>query len=349
MMPRRRRDASRIAGSSAATSWSGRPLGQARRHASSTRPPPRRVRAPAPARPPSPSAARHAARQRRGSRACASSSTTRCASARAIARRGPSAVRCTSAGSVSHSACQPPTARSCSCGIAASIVATSPGACTAAATASADATGLRLCGIDDDPPRPGAAGSATSPTSVCASSAMSRPILPSDAARQAQRAGDGRRAAAFAVPGHLGHAQAETCGQGVGHGRSRSAQARQRARGAAKLQIARIRRGPRPGAPARASSALDPPRGLRHRTSWAWPAAARCGRRSAWRRDARARAAAAAAATAERRQDRRRPRRPQLQHERRVHHVLAGGAPVHVPGRVRIGGDHRVSAAGPAG
>ena len=68
-------------------------------------------------------------------------------------RAAASPVRCTNSGSVCHSACQPPTPRSCSCGIAASIVATSPGARTAAAIAMTARTGFRLCGIDDEPPR----------------------------------------------------------------------------------------------------------------------------------------------------------------------------------------------------
>ena len=78
---------------------------------------------------------------------------------------------------VGHSACQPPAARSCSCGIAASIVATRPGVRIAPATAVTARTGFCLCGIDDEPPLPCA--SKASPTSDCASMVRSRPILPS--------------------------------------------------------------------------------------------------------------------------------------------------------------------------
>ena len=104
-------------------------------------------------------------------------STSRPAIACAIACAEPDSTR-TSSGSVSHSACHPPRPRSCSCGIAANIVATSPGARTAAASATAQATGLRFCGIVEEPPRPGADGSAASAISLCASSETSRAILP---------------------------------------------------------------------------------------------------------------------------------------------------------------------------
>ena len=94
----------------------------------------------------------------------------------AAAARAAPAVSDTSSGSVGHSACHPPSPRSCSCGIAASIVATRPGARTAAASTTDACTGFCLCGIADEwPPFP----SAASPTSVCASSDTSRAILPS--------------------------------------------------------------------------------------------------------------------------------------------------------------------------
>ena len=51
-----------------------------------------------------------------------------------------------------HSACHEPAARSCSCAIAPSSVAASPGACCAHASAQIAATGLRLCGIAEEPP-----------------------------------------------------------------------------------------------------------------------------------------------------------------------------------------------------
>ena len=73
-----------------------------------------------------------------------------------------------------HSACQAPAARSCSCSMQASRVATSPGACLAHARADTAATGLRLCGIEDEPP---GAVSRTSPTSVWASRTTSPAAL----------------------------------------------------------------------------------------------------------------------------------------------------------------------------
>ena len=83
-----------------------------------------------------------------------------------------------SVGSVGHSACHGPALRSWSCTCAAKIVAARFGAMVAAASALAAATGLRLCGIVDEPPRPSPDGSKASPTSVCIISETSRAILP---------------------------------------------------------------------------------------------------------------------------------------------------------------------------
>ena len=97
------------------------------------------------------------------------------AHARRVDHAGPAARRpahaccrardISSPGHSASSACQAPRARSCSCGIVASSAATRCGARCAAASATIDATGLRLCGIADEPPRPGSLGSASSPTS----------------------------------------------------------------------------------------------------------------------------------------------------------------------------------------
>ena len=87
-------------------------------------------------------------------------------------------VTSASAGKVGHSACQPPSARSCSCTSAAKMVAARLGAMVAAASATAAAVGLRLCGMVEEVPRPGAAGSNASATSVCIMSETSRAILP---------------------------------------------------------------------------------------------------------------------------------------------------------------------------
>ena len=79
----------------------------------------------------------------------------------------------------SHSACQAPTARSCSC--TRPPVRSVAKACArrAPARASVDPTGLRLCASVDDEPRPSPAGSLSSPTSVWAISTTSSAILPS--------------------------------------------------------------------------------------------------------------------------------------------------------------------------
>ena len=58
-------------------------------------------------------------------------------------------------GEVPHSACQAPAARSCSCSISASTVATSPGTRLAQDSTETAATGLRLLAIAVEPPRPG--------------------------------------------------------------------------------------------------------------------------------------------------------------------------------------------------
>ena len=59
------------------------------------------------------------------------------------------------------------------------MIDTSAGTRSDAARMTAEPTGLRLCGIVDEPPLPGADGSNASPTSVCISSETSRAILPS--------------------------------------------------------------------------------------------------------------------------------------------------------------------------
>ena len=100
------------------------------------------------------------------------------------------------AASVGHSACHPPSARSCSCrhrrddGGEASI-----GARGAAARTSAAPMGLRLCGMVEEPPRPGPEGSEASPTSTCIISAMSRAALGQGADDQGRVLRQGRRPA----------------------------------------------------------------------------------------------------------------------------------------------------------
>ena len=124
-------------------------------------------------------AASASTRPRVTSRFCAIriASTSRPSTVSVTCERAP-AVSVQISGSVSHSACQPPKPRSCSCTIALNITDTSPGTRVDADNTTAEATGLRLCGIVDDPPRPGAEGSNASPISVCINSDTSRAILP---------------------------------------------------------------------------------------------------------------------------------------------------------------------------
>ena len=86
--------------------------------------------------------------------------------------------RSTISGRTSHSACQPPRPRSSSWTIAPSMALTRPGMRVAAARTTAQATGLRLWGMVEDPPRPSAEGSSSSATSVCMCRERSRAILP---------------------------------------------------------------------------------------------------------------------------------------------------------------------------
>ena len=84
-------------------------------------------------------------------------------------------VACSASAITGHSACQAPTARSCSWTRPASIVAARPGRRAAAASVRAHPDGFCLCGIADDPPP----ASRTSPTSNCIRRLTSRAILPS--------------------------------------------------------------------------------------------------------------------------------------------------------------------------
>jgi len=62
--------------------------------------------------------------------------------------------------------------------VALNIVETNPGTRVAALISTAAPTGLRLWGMVDEPPLPGADGSNTSAASVCINRLMSRPSLP---------------------------------------------------------------------------------------------------------------------------------------------------------------------------
>ena len=81
-----------------------------------------------------------------------SASTSRASKRRAQPARGGAGDASAARVSGRHSACQAPAPRSCSWTIAASSVATSPGACFAQPSAEIAATGLCLCGIEVEPP-----------------------------------------------------------------------------------------------------------------------------------------------------------------------------------------------------
>ena len=86
-------------------------------------------------------------------------------------------------------------------------VGTSAMARRAAASADIASTGLRFCGMADEPPLPGFAPSDSSPTSVCARSATSLGDLAHRAGGDAERRGDSRDAIALGVPGQIGLGQ----------------------------------------------------------------------------------------------------------------------------------------------
>ena len=181
-----------------------------------------------------------------------SASTSRPSRRRRATRRRRSRSVVSRSVSGRHSLCQAPAARSCSWTIAASSVATRPGACCAQPSAEIAATGLCLCGIEvEPPPRP----SRTSPTSVWASSVTSRAALPT------------APAATPSAP-----ASSPIRPRSVCHGSSGASRPRSRARWASDARVAvqradraaelRRERHAAPGRRAASSSADHPARGL---------------------------------------------------------------------------------------
>jgi len=135
------------------------------------------------------------------------------------ARRASAAdARKNTSGKVSHSACQPPSPRSCSLHHRSQSVETSPGIRAAAASTMAEATGLRLCGMVEEPPRPSVHGSDTSATSVSIRRETSRAILPSVPATDPNRCYLDQ-IVPVRVPGQIGFCQSERSRQ---MGRNRS-------------------------------------------------------------------------------------------------------------------------------
>ena len=128
-------------------------------------------------------------------------------------RRAPAASTASS-GSVSHSACQPPSPRSCSCTIAGQHGRDQAGRADAAAdSTAAQPTGLRLCGIVDEPPLP-------SPRRLERLADLGlhqeRDVagdLAERAGEQAQHGRDLGHAVALPVPGQARHAEVQLGGQ----------------------------------------------------------------------------------------------------------------------------------------
>ena len=189
----------------------------------------------------------------------AASTSRPAAQASARARTAPCAGM-KSEGQTASSACQSPRPRWCACGIAASSVAAWCGARVAAAMATIAATGLRLCGIAEEVPRPAWRASATSPTSPCASSARSRPILPSAPQSTATPQPSATQASRCACQAPAGTAQAEPRADPPRDRRPLVAERGQRADRAAELQLQRRRARraqPRPAAQQRRQPADD--------------------------------------------------------------------------------------------
>ncbi len=152
----------------------------------------------------------------------------------------PPEVTSISVGSVGHSACQGPALRSWSCTCAAKIVAARLGAMVAAASALAAATGLRLCGMVEEPPRPSPEGSKASPTSVCIISDTSRAILPQVPAIMANTEAASAMRSRWVCQGASGSGSFKFVRQPFRDQQALVAEGRERAGGAAELQRQRL-------------------------------------------------------------------------------------------------------------
>ena len=210
--------------------------------------------------------------------------------------------------------------------------AAAPCACARAGDASAEPTGLRLCGIVEEPPRP--AGSRTSPTSVCDRSATSSADLGEDARRDAERERRARRSGPRLVcHGTTGSTRSSSPRSAAQHLEPAVAERGERAGRAAELDREARRRESRPAAAARSTSADEPagglqPEGGRHGLLQQRPAGHR--RRPV---ASRARPAQADGRAVELGQDEAQ-RAAGDEHRRRVHDVLARRAVVDAVGGV---------------
>ena len=238
-------------------------------------------------------------------------------------------VTSASAGKVAHSDAQFPAERSCSWISAARMEAARCGAICAQARAVAQATGFRLCGMVDEPPRPAAAGSETSPISVCISSETSRAIFPQVPARMAKALATSPSRSRWLCQGASGSGSPSSCA-------SPSATSKPRLPSAASVPAAppncstsassrnRFRRPRERDKRRRIAGGFQPER---HRQSLLQPRA-RHGRRLAMLdRHLRKRADGAVKILHQGIDG-----RAQIEHQRGVDDVLAGGAPMHVTG-----------------
>src|SRR3979409_1778597 len=110
----------------------------------------------------------------------------------------------------------------------------------AAASAVAAATGLRLCGMVEEPPRPSPGGSNASATSVCIISWISRAILPQVPASIADTQGAPPVRARWGGRGAAGARYFVAGRDPLRHAQSVIAEGGQGPRGAAELQRQRL-------------------------------------------------------------------------------------------------------------
>jgi hypothetical protein len=110
-----------------------------------------------------------------------------------------------------------------------------PGTRVAAPISTAAPTGLRLCGMVEEPPLPGAEGSNTSRLGLHQQADITAELAQA-AGDQAQHRGKLHQAVALGVPGLLGQGQLQLFGQRFGHRHRLAAECRQAAGGTAELQ-----------------------------------------------------------------------------------------------------------------
>ena len=227
-------------------------------------------------------------------------------------------------------------ARSKSCTIASSISAQCWRTSLAQARISSDEIGLRFCGMVLLAPRPCSNGSNTSPNSVDIIIITSLAIFASEPVEQAGEQDRLRQAVARHVPGDLGFAQAEFAHQRRAHRKSLVAERGEGAGSAAELAYQHAR------PQLRQALALARQRRAPHRRLVAEGHGQGVLQVGA---SGHGRIAVAARQRLQRSEDvvqvglDQLECRAQLQHDRRVHDVLGGRAPVHVAaGVARAGG-----------